>query len=68
MFLSFIQYEFLDVCMTKQCYNGGSCVIEDNGKPICTCIQGYWGDNCEQSKYYSILALCPIRKFKLFYL
>ena len=60
----FKQYEFSDVCMTKQCYNGGSCVIEDNGKPICTCILGYWGDNCEQSKYYIFLALRPTGKSK----
>ena len=40
--------------MSKQCYNGGSCIVLDDGKPFCECIPGYWGENCEQSKCHSL--------------
>ena len=41
--------------MTKQCDNGGSCEVGKDGKPICHCLPGYWGNDCDESKYHNLL-------------
>jgi len=39
--------QLIDLCDPNPCLNGGSCAMNGPGVYICTCIEGYTGDNCE---------------------
>ena len=34
-------------CVTDFCQNDGTCALNSTGSPVCTCLVGYQGDNCE---------------------
>ncbi|MFH4977723.1 hypothetical protein AB6A40_004432 [Gnathostoma spinigerum] len=37
----------LQSCAGFICFNGGTCTVRLNGKPICSCRDGFVGDKCE---------------------
>ena len=48
-FSIFFQKYVLDACATMECYNGGTCNIEE-GTPKCSCHNGYNGTHCDKSR------------------
>ena len=39
---------FIDPCYNYQCANGGTCVADNNDRPICNCPSGFSGNHCEK--------------------
>ena len=39
----------IDPCSNFVCYNGGSCVVQQDNQPMCQCAHGYRGPNCYES-------------------
>ena len=40
-------YRCADVCATYPCLNGGSCAVDADGFPRCSCATGFEGNHCE---------------------
>ena len=40
------QYDHRDTCYTRECHNGGGCVMT-GGRPQCHCPDGFTGSSCE---------------------
>ena len=39
---------FIDPCYNYKCANGGTCVADNNDRPICNCLSGFSGNHCEK--------------------
>ena len=39
----------VDPCSNFVCYNGGTCVVQQDNQPMCHCTHGYRGPNCYES-------------------
>ena len=50
MFNAQMYFVDIDECASSPCQHGGICTDGINGY-MCTCVQGYSGSNCEESKY-----------------
>ena len=48
---------FAGVCTTDYCKNGGNCLVDAHGNPICDCAPGFVGDTCEKGDYWSFLII-----------
>ena len=45
---------FKGVCQPKYCKNGGNCYVDDGGNPMCSCPDGFVGDQCELGTLLSL--------------
>ena len=66
MFLFFNNFDFLVLCQTNICQNGGTCISNKDDSKTCVCMDGYTGDLCDIVTCNTELVLFNIKKSIIF--